>query len=222
MPKIRSALAGSAVLTAVLVGCESQPSANTLRYYGDLALEKREYVEAAEWYEQYVRRIPADAEARYRLGTAYLGLGKPALAREQFIQGLELGFDREQFVEGIAKALVETGQRDELFRLLRRQAEQTRLPMDYIRYGRFAALVGDVDVAEEALLAAARIDEGRTVEPQLALAEFYGLVNDADRELERLRMALFVSPSNEDVQARIAELGHVPGPGFVLQPIERR
>ncbi|MGP1272681.1 MAG: tetratricopeptide repeat protein [Phycisphaerales bacterium] len=220
---IRSAVAPAMLSLAVaLAGCESQPSPQTLKYRGDLAMEKRDYATAVEWYQQYFQRIPVDAEARYSLGTAYLGLGQPAMAREEFILGMETDTDVTPYIEGIASALVAMGQRDELFRLLRRQAEQTRNPDDFIRYGKFAALVGDIDVAEEALLTAARIDEGRTLEPQLALADLYRSIGDGPRELSRLRMALFIDPENEEISARIAELGEVAGPAFVLQPVERQ
>ncbi|MEM8758468.1 MAG: tetratricopeptide repeat protein [Planctomycetota bacterium] len=216
----------AAALTAALapagIGCQSQPSANTLRFRGDLALEQKKFFEAVEWYEQYLRRRPGDGQARYSLGRAYLNLDQPSRAREQFIQGLELGATEGLFIDGIAETLVETGQRDELFRLLRRTAEQERNAENYIRFGRFAALVGDADTAEEAFLTAARADQGRTIEPQLALADFYASVNDTAQELERLRMALWVDPEHPDVQARIIGLGEVPGPAFVLQPAERR
>lgn len=206
----------------LIAGCESTgPSANALNIYGDRELEAGNYAQAAEFYEQYVERRPLDPEGRYKLAIAYLGDERPSLAREQFILGLELRDQDERFIEGTADTLVEMGQQDELFELLRGRAQKTQEVDDYIRLGRFAARVGDVDEAEQALLFAATLDNGMSLEPQLALAEFYGRVNDEVRQLERLRMALFIDPDNQDVQAQIRELGEVPGPSFAIPPAER-
>jgi tetratricopeptide (TPR) repeat protein len=205
-----------------LTGCNTGPSAPAMKQLGDLAFEERDYLKAVEWYEQYIQRLPLDAESRYKLAASYLALKRPTQAREQFLQGLELGDPEAEFLEGVATALVETDQRQELFRVLRGHAERTRRPRDYIRFGQFALLVGDPDVAQEALLDAARIDLGRTVEPQLALAEFYEAVGDEQSRLDRLRMALFLAPEDPEIQEQIRSLGEVPGPAFVLIPTERQ
>lgn len=212
------------VVLGVLIagGCAQGPSTQAMKARGDLAFADRDYLQASEWYEQYIVRQPLDGEVRYKLGTAYLGLKRPTPAREQFLQGLELGDPGGLFIEGIASALVETGQRDELFRLLRSHAQSTRQPDDYIRFGRFATLVGDPDVGREALLDAARIDLGRSLAPQLALAEFYGSVGDTENQLLRLRMALFIDPDNEAVTEDLRALGEVPGPTLALIPAERQ
>jgi hypothetical protein len=158
---------------------------------------------------------------RYRLGTAYLGMKRPVKAREEFLQGLEIDNEVDRYIEGIATALVETGQRDQLFNVLRRHATSTRQPKDFMLFGKFAAIVGDPDTAEVALLEAASLDQGRSVEPQLALAEFYGALGDTQQETERLRMVLFLDVTNEAANARLRELGEVPGPSIVLPPRER-
>lgn len=210
------------LLGAALSGCEAGPSLQAMRMQGDRALEQRDYALAADWYEQYVERRPIEAEVRYRLGTAYLGLKRPIKAREEFLQGLEMDNEVDRYIEGIATALVETGQRDQLFSVLRRHATSTRQPKDYILFGKFAAAVGDPDTAEVAFLEAASLDQGMTIEPQLALAEFYGTLGDKKQEIERLRMVLFFDLSNEAANARLRELGEVPGPSIVLLPAERR
>lgn len=211
------------VLGVVLAagGCESGPSTNALGIYGDNALEAGNYAEAATYYEQFVDRRPLDPEGRYKLATAYLGDNRPSLAREQFLLGLELRGQDERFIEGTADALVEMGQQESLFKLLRGRAQKTQDVADYIRLGRFAARVGDADEAEQALLFAAKLDEGMNIEPQLELAEFYQLVGDDARQLERLRMALFIEPENKDVMDRIRGLGEVPGPSYAIPPAER-
>lgn len=205
----------------MLGGCEAGPSLRAMRTQGDRALEQRNYAEAVDWYEQYVQRRPIEPEVRYRLGTAYLGLKKPVKAREEFLQGLENDDDVDRYIEGIATALVETGQRDQLFNVLRRHASNTRQPKDYILFGKFASIVGDPDTAEVAFSEAALLDQGRSVEPQLALADFYGSLGDTGREIERLRMVLFIDVTNEAANARLRELGEVPGPSIVIPPAER-
>ncbi|MEO1584140.1 MAG: hypothetical protein AAFR96_06160 [Planctomycetota bacterium] len=216
------AAAIAAMPPALLSGCEAGPSVQAMRSQGDRALDDRDYAAAAEWYEMYVSRRPIDPEVRYRLGTAYLGLKKPIRAREEFLQGLEMDNDVDRYIEGIAAALVETGQRERLFGVLGEHARNTRQPTDYILFGKFAAIVGDPDTAEEAFLEAAKLDKGQTIPPQLALADFYGSLGDTDRELQRLRMALFLDTANEVVNTRIRNLGEVSGPTFALMPAERQ
>lgn len=203
-----------------VVGCNNGPSTQALGIYGDRAMVAGNYAEAAEYYEKYVERRPIDAEGRYKLATAYLGAGRPTLAREQFIFGFEL-LDDGRFIEGAADALVEINQQGELFKLLRSRAAETRRIADYTRLGRFAARVGDVDEAEEALLLAARLDEGQTIDPQLELARFYATLGDDSRRLERLRMALFIDPENKEALDGIRELGEIPGPALAIPPAER-
>lgn len=207
-------------LTLSAVGCESGPSSRALGVYGDRAMEAGNFAEAAEYYEKYVERRPIDAEGRYKLATAYLGAERPTLAREQFILGMELK-DDGRFIEGAADSLVEIGQQEELFKLLRNKAEATRSIEDYTRLGRFAARVGDADEAEQSFLLAAKLDEGQNVEPQLELARFYESLGDDSRRLERLRMVLFLDPENKEAKDGITELGEVPGPAFAIPPAEQ-
>lgn len=207
-------------LTLSAVGCQSGPSTTALGIYGDNAMKAGNYAEAAEYYEQYVARRPIDAEGHYKLATAYLGAERPTLAREHFIFGMELQ-DDGRFIEGAADALTEIGQQEELFKLLRSKAEETRSIEDYTRLGRYAARVGDVDEAEQAFLFAAKLDEGRNVEPQLELARFYGSLGDDARRLERLRMVLFLEPDNKEAIDGITDLGEVAGPAFAIPPAEQ-
>jgi tetratricopeptide (TPR) repeat protein len=202
-------------------GCQNGPSTNALGIYGDNALDAENYAEAVGYYEQYVERRPLDPDGRYKLATAYLGDNRPSMAREQFIYGFELREGDDRFIEGTADTLVEMGQQDALFKLLRNRAQESQAIVDYIRLGRFSARVGDADEAEQALLFAAKLDQGMSIEPQLELAEFYGSLSDNDRKLERLRMALFIEPDNKGVMDAIRELGEVPGPAFAIPPSER-
>jgi len=218
-----SGMACGVVVACVLAagGCGTGPSANALGIFGDTALDAGNYAEAVGYYEQYVDRRPLDPEGRYKLATAYLGDNRPSMAREQFIRGFELRGSDDRFIEGTADTLVEMGQQDELFKLLRNRAQKSQAIVDYIRLGRFSARVGDADEAEQALLFAAKLDEGMSIEPQLELAEFYGSLSDDVRQLERLRMALFIEPDNKAVMDAIRELGEIPGPSFAIPPAER-
>ena len=40
--------------------------------------------------------------------------------------------------------------------------------------------------------------------------------------VERLRMALYLAPTNSGIQDRIRTLGQIPGPTFAVQPLEAR
>ena len=93
-------------------------------------------------------------------------------------------------------------------------------PRLVLRLGQFASRVGHADEALTALKTAARLDAGKSVEPQLALASFYGSVNDKPNEIRRLRMASWIAPANIQAAARLRALGEIPGPSQAIQPEE--
>ena len=146
--------------------------------------------------------------------------GRSDEALQNFRLACELEPENATYVEGLSQALFEAGEYADVYELLRWRTEQPGLSSDYIRLGRFAAKMGDVDEARTALRTAARLVGGRTVEPHLALADFYRSIGDSEMELVRLKMALYVDLANEQVNSRVRELGLIPGPTLAEVPEE--
>lgn len=217
----------AAVLTGLILGvaggltaCGPRPL-SMVRADANYHYFRAEYQEAQPLYEEVVQRRAADAEAHYELGRNLLALGRATEAREQMILAYNLQPQNETYFEGMADAYVAAGNEEDLFDALEHQIRDRGGVADYLRFGKYAQKLGHADEAERALLGAAEIDGGRTIEPQLALADFYRSVGDRENEIRRLRMALWFDPSDDEIEARLRELGQVPGPTFVLEPAGR-
>lgn len=207
--------------TVAAVGaCATHTPLTTLRERGDQAFARGDYEVAAQQYGQYVARRPADARARHDLGRALIADGRPGEAIAHLRVAHDLHPDRTEYIESLAEALHAAGRTDELYAFLRGLASDRGGVDDFLRLGQYALKLGDVDEAERALLTAAALDEGRSLEPQLALATLYQSVGDRERAVDRLRMALWVDPANPQVAQRLRDLGEVPGPTMARPPAE--
>ncbi|HZW10398.1 MAG TPA: tetratricopeptide repeat protein [Phycisphaerales bacterium] len=203
-----------------LTGCGARP-VSMVRADANYHYFRGEFAEAQPLYEEVVDRRAAHAEAHYELGRNLLALGRASEAREQMILAYNLEPHNEAYFEGMADAYLAAGDEEALFNALEHQIRDRGSVEDYLRFGKYAQKLGQADEAERALLGAAEIDGGQTPEPQLALADFYRTVGDRENEIRRLRMALWFNPSDAEIEARLRELGQVPGPTFVLQPVGR-
>jgi tetratricopeptide (TPR) repeat protein len=180
---------------------------------GDLELARADFAE-------YVQRKPYDGRGRYDLGRTLLALGEPAEASEHLWVAYDVNPDDEAAADALADALLQSGDTAELSRYLRDMVRNRGRVSDYLRLGYFAAKSGDPDEAHRALLTAARIDHGKSIEPQLALAEFYASIGDRENAVRRLRMALYLDPLDERVLTKLRAAGEVPGPSIGLIPEE--
>ena len=214
------ALLVSLLVTVALTGC-GQRSVLMLEESGLRNLDRGNYAMAVEDFEEAVDRSPGRYESRVGLGRAYLAVGKPREAREQLEVAHTLAPERDYTSALLAEAMHRSGDTAAAARFLRERAEERQTPEDWVRYGRFAARTGDADTAERAMLTGARIDRGMSLEPQVALAEFYSALGDETQAIERLRMASWIDPTNERVVALARELGQTPGPTFARIPNER-
>lgn len=215
-------LSGSLVLVGAgaLAGCQSGPTKEAMRASGDRAFFRGDFEEAERQYRAFVDRDPADHRARYDLGRTLLKLDRPAEAKEHLAVAYDLYPISTAYLDAYCSAMVGARDGAGLYALLRSRCVQPGQVEDFLRLGRFAAELGDADEAERALLTAAKLDRGRNVRPHLALADFYASLGDRERTLERLRNALYVAPQDQGVQARIRELGQIPGPSFAVRPAE--
>ncbi len=188
---------------------------------GENAMRARDYEKARLAFSEVVERDPGSPKARYWLGKALLAQGKPAEAREQMEVALAADLESEEIYSGLCQALYEDKKLDELFRLLRQRTTEHGSIHDYLVLGEYSRKAGDVDEAHIAFLTAARLDQGKHIEPQLALADFYESINNTTESSRRLRMAYFIDTANPKVNERLVKFGHRLGPGLGLKPLER-
>jgi tetratricopeptide (TPR) repeat protein len=209
-----------AALACGLGGCASQRPLVDVRASGDRALESGEFDKALKDYTEYVDRNPGDAAVQNSLARTLLATEQPALAVEHAWQAFDASPGEDEYIETLAQAMFKAGQISEMQNFLRDQTQGRGRVQDYLRLGRYSAAAGDADSAEVALKTGAELDKGRTLAPQLALADLYRRIGDAKNEVTRLRMALYLDPVNSEVNERLRALGEVPGPSFALQPSE--
>lgn len=203
------------------LGCAKQRTLPRVRLDGDRALERANFDKAHTDYAEAVERDPGDYRHRVGLGQAFMGLERFREAREQFELAYATRPDDIAVLEMLGGAMLAAGDEADLYDLLHTRAEAKQTPEAWFLLGRYMVRAGDIDVAERALLTAARLDGGRNADVQVALADFYESVGDSENALERLRMALWLDPQNAALMERIREYGEIPGPSFALQPTEQ-
>lgn len=214
--RITAALTAAALLSA----CTGTPPASAYREQGDIRLEAGQYPAAIENYETYLEQRPGDDTARYNLAKAYMASGEPAKAASnlRIIHTQVPG--NAQYTELLAESLLDSGRKDELYRLLKSEAMDQQTMSDWLRLGQYALRQGDKDTALVALLASAKVDGGRSWEPHVALYDYYRSMGQKAEAIRRIRMAAWVAPMNAEVQKRVKESGELTGPTFALRPDE--
>jgi tetratricopeptide (TPR) repeat protein len=207
---------------ATLVACSGSGNRplHAMRADGDRGFDVGNFAVAADHYQQYADVKPSDADIRYKLGRSYLELGKYAEARQNLQVAYDLKPDNEEYIDGYAESLMRSGEKEQLFAFLTKVVNERGVASDYLRQGEYGMQIGNADDAAAALLTAAKLDGGVNARFQIALAKFYQQVGDNQREIERLRMAYFLTPNNAHVRERAAALGQVLGPTFALTPLE--
>jgi tetratricopeptide (TPR) repeat protein len=213
---LRSALVIGAL--AILAGCSSERPMHVLKADGEFAYEHGHYDQAKADLGEYVRRRPEAIDVRFELAKAYLASNQPKEAIEQLNVALDVEPLNDSFLDTQAEAMFKAGQRDALTSLLARNAAERGRVTDYLRLGAYSARMGNADEAQQALVTAVKLDGGRSVVPQRALADFYGSLGDRTKQLTHLRNAYAIEPTNEDTLKEIRRLGEVPGPSFASGP----
>lgn len=203
-----------------IAGCTNQRSMNELQRDGDLGLKHENWELARSSYEEFVTRKPEDHLAQYKLGIALTKLGDCRNAMRHLALALEVRPLDDDYADAFAEALYCAGERDELTATVARLATERGQPRDYVRWGTYAAKLGNIDEAQQALLTGARLDRGTHLFPQRALANFYRDLNDHERYIKRLRMCYWLVPQDEELIKEIRAAGEIPGPTFALQPEE--
>lgn len=218
-PRITSLFAIS-LLALTLTACSGQRALHMVEASGDRAMERSQYQLAADEYAEIVDRRPSRWDAHVKLARALLKLNRPLEAREHLEVAYAQRPNNEEVVDLLATAMLESGDIASLTRELRDRAENSGAVSDWVRLGIFLLRAGDLDASETALLTAAQLDRGRTIQPQMGLARLYGRAGDENKALNRLRMALYIEPDNPEIQQAIRSYGRIPGPTFAIPPIE--
>lgn len=205
----------------LLTGCTSQRTLPRVKEVGDRAYRDGRWEEARVEYQEYVDRKPGEAEIQMKLARSLVELHRA----DEAVNAAAVAYDAQpnngDAIETFALALAEAKRTDQLFRLLNGNCEKRGEVSDYDRLARFELKMGDPDSALRAFKMAAKIDGGKHIEPQLALANFYKSIGDKLNEIRRLRMALSFDPGNLQIFGRLKELGEIPGPSLQLIPEER-
>lgn len=210
-----------ALLLAAGLQAGCQRSLLAVRQSGDAHFARAQYVEAETDYREYLDRSPARPEVHFMLGRTLLAQGRTAEAREQLLLANRLTPENDDVFRMTCEGLYSDKQYEELNRLLRSRTIDRGRMDDWLLLADYSMRQGDMDEAARSLLTAAKVDGGRSVEPQLGLAKIYMSVGDNTRAIERLRMAYFVAPQNGEVATLASQLGQIVGPSFGTPPTEQ-
>ena len=204
----------------LLPGCARERSAGEIRESANSAYERGDYELALAEWNAYAEVYPVPLASDLGRGKALLALERPGAAIIPLERVYRDDPTDEEKLQLLIAAFYGAGEDERLITLLRDRTRQPGTVEDYLRLGQYAQELGDPDEAERALLAAARVDRGLSIEPQLKLAEFYHGIGDEEKALERYAMALWFDYTNQQVAERIRALGETPGRTFVRVPRE--
>lgn len=215
----------SLIATATLAaGCQPAKKVqrtlalNELQNAAGYAEQQGNDAEAIELWTEYVTRRPHEAMAQYRLGTLKLRTGSPSEAADHLWIAHDLKPARIDYLETLAEALHQAGERDTMFQLLRDTIDEGGLAEGHLRYAKFATRAGLVDEAEESLRIAAALDGERNDRAYRLLAQLAQQTGDTESEAEAWRHVLWFDRTDEQANARLSELGMIPGPSLALPP----
>lgn len=191
---------------------------NELQNAAGYAEQQGDDAKAMELWTEYVTRRPHEAMAQYRLGTLKLSNGMPREAADHLWIAHDLKPARIEYLEALAEALHQSGERDAMFQLLRDTIDEGGLAEGHLRYAKFASRAGLVDEAEESLRIAAALDGDRNDRAYRLLAQLARQTGDTEAETDAWRHVLWFDRSDEEANARLSELGMIPGPSLALPP----
>jgi tetratricopeptide (TPR) repeat protein len=203
-----------------LTACNKQRPLHILLDDARIAAEANQNEAAIADYQELIVRRPDDPEYRYEYAQVCLAQGDAKEAVRQLIICTDVQPLNDKYLDSLAAALYASNDREALTTTLARIAQERARVVDYTRFGDYSARIGNVDEAEQAYITAAKLDQGRTVGPQLVLARFYASVGQSPKEIDRLRMAYFIEPGNPELIQRANELKQILGPTFGMVPVE--
>ncbi len=213
-------LVACTLLAAGVAGCSNRRPLHILQQDAEYAARRGEWEKAQADYGEFLVRRPDRPDIRYQYAMASAKAGNTREAIENLRICLDVDPLNDQYIDGMAEVMYQANERDQLIQILARNASERGRVNDYLRLGKYSALIGNADEAQVSLLTAAKLDGGTNPAVQVALADFYKSVGDTQRQIRRLRMAYYLNPKDESVIAAIREAGEVPGPTFGIPPEE--
>ncbi|MCC6680007.1 MAG: hypothetical protein IT445_03800 [Phycisphaeraceae bacterium] len=200
-------------------GCQTNTS---LREDGLVAYQGGDYPGAAAKFARAVELADNDYQSYYYLGRTQLKLGKYLDAQLNLERALALRSNdpvlTPNILDYLAEAYYQQNRPANLSAFLQKTASDYGTSRDFLRQGKYLAMIGDADGARVALRKAAYFAAAGDAEPYLAMADFYHQLNDLANEQVALRYAYYVNSKYPGLADRLRALGVVPGPTMALEP----
>lgn len=219
----RTGLLPSLILAGLMVasGCVT---ATIHRERGRIARDQGDLVKAEDEFRKSLDKDSGSPHSYYELGYTLLQQGRPLEAQTP----LEIAYDlrssdetlRPKVVDALAESYFKQGPSlySRLTEFLSEEAGRTGDFKDYTRLADYMVQIGDMDAAALAYEKAAYFAPLTEAEPYVTLAEFYEGINDRPKAVMALRHALFIAPSDPEINAKMRAHDLVPGPTEWVQP----
>lgn len=182
------------------------------------AKRKGDLDRAYELWSEYVDRRPQAHYAEYELGLVELDLGLHQDAIRHLTIAHDLRPGNTDYIEALAQAYVDADQPGQMLALLQKTQHEGGHIQGLLRLADYAQRAGFMDDARTALKKAARLDNGDSIEPHIAIANFARRTNNRRLEIAALSRALAFDPSSDAYNARFLELRVTPGPSLAVSP----
>jgi len=175
--------------------------------------------EAIELWSEYVDRRPQQASAQYRLGRLLLAEGRADDATDHLWVAHDLKPGNIEYLDLLAEALFQAGERDTMFQMLHDTLEEGGLAEGHLRMAKYAQRAGLIDEALESLSIASAIDGASSDRTHRAIARLARQTGDTEAEIHAWRTVLWYDVTDQEATTRLTQLGEVPGPSLALQPL---
>jgi Tfp pilus assembly protein PilF len=212
------------VSSLLVAGCSEaiNYSADAQRQ-GIVLYNRGEYADAAGSFRNAVRRDPRDYKSYYYLGSSYEQLNQHQQALQAYKSSLEIATRtlagradddfRVRTYNSLAGLIAKSDDQGAEATAAQQKAQASQKGEDYYLVAKINQFRGDPDSALDAFNRAAILD------PQaFFIAKDYGLyliqLNQADNAQRQLRRAYSLKSDDAQVNAALAQLGVVPGPGL--------
>ncbi|MEO1512920.1 MAG: tetratricopeptide repeat protein, partial [Planctomycetota bacterium] len=200
-----------------LAACNG-PSGSTSRARGIGAYDRGDYPGALQHFTAARDKLPGEARSHYDLGRTQLALGNATEARNAFGVALRLDPENETYLRGQVDAMIADDRGAQAIEMLTERAERLDTPEAWLLTGDTQRRLGFPEAARDSFARADAVGLGRSIEAHRALAQLRREVGDRDGELRRLSYILYLDPTDPMANARVRELGEIPGPAFRQAP----
>lgn len=211
--RLLAPVAVALLLVLTQTGCETNAM---LREKGRKEMRAQDYAAAEAQFLKAAERDPSDWRAQYLLGVTRMEQRNYISAQHDFEKALALrNHDSEAtplIVDGIAESLYQQGRIESLYAFLKRVTDTYGTSADYLRQADYLTRAGDLDSATVAYQKAAYFADDKDESVYVAIADFYGSINDVPNATQALRYAYYINPHNPQVESRFRKYGIVPGP----------